>query len=160
MKKDYLGKVLSFLTVAMFIGVFFTVMTQIITRFLPVSFPWTEELSRLLFVSAVCFGAPVAFRDYEFVIVDILVDKLPKRARAVVDLLINIGIILLFAIILRYGILLTINGHRQMSATLPIKMSLAYGMIPLSALCFIYYGTLNIVKVIKNDILIKIKAGK
>jgi len=69
-------------------------------------------------------------------------------------------IFLLFAIILRYGILLTINGHRQMSATLPIKMSLAYGMIPLSALCFIYYGTLNIVKVIKNDILIKIKAGK
>lgn len=157
MKKDYLGKVLSFLTIVMFVGVFFTVMTQIITRYLPVSYPWTEELSRLFFVAAVCFCAPVAFRDYEFVIVDILIDKLPKGVRSYVEVIINIGIIVLFAITLRYGILLMINGHRQMSATLPIRMSLLYGMVPFSALCFIYYATLNIINTFKKDI---IKAGK
>lgn len=160
MKKDYLGNILSFLTVSMFIGVFFSVMTQIVTRYLPVSYSWTEELSRMFFVAAVCFCAPVAYRDYEFVIVDILVDKLPHGVRKYFDLLINITIVILFAVVLRYGITLMINGHRQMSSTLSIPMSIPFGMIPFSALCFIYYAVINLMRILKEDILIKTKAGK
>lgn len=151
MKKDYLGKVLSTLTVVMFLGVFMTVMTQIITRYLPVSYPWTEELSRMLFVAAVCFCGPIAYRDHEFVIVDILIDLLPGTIRKYVEVVINIGIIVLFAVIFKYGIDLAINGHRQLMPTLGIPMSTAYALIPFSAICFIYYAIIKIYKTIKNE---------
>lgn len=160
MKKDYLGKVLSFLTVTMFIGVFLSVMTQIITRYLPVSYPWTEELSRIFFVAAVCFCAPVAYRDYEFVIVDLLVDKLPKGVRKYLDLIINIAIIVLFAVVAKHGIALAINGHRQMSPTLGIPMSIPFSLIPFSSVCLIYYSILNIIRIIRKDILGKVKEAK
>lgn len=157
MKKDYLGKILSALTIIMFFGVFITVMTQIITRYLPISYSWTEELSRMFFVAAVCFGAPVAFRDYEFVIVDILIDHLPKKVRRHVDILINMAIIVLFIVIFRFGISLAINGHRQMSPTLGMPMSTVYALIPFSAVCFIYYALLNVIHLTKKDILKKEK---
>lgn len=149
MEKDYLGKVLSVLTVLMFFGVFAAVMTQIITRYMPISFTWTEELSRMLFVAAVCFCGPVAYRDHEFVIVDILIDQLPNGIRKYVELLIHIAIIILFVVILKFGITLTTNGHRQLMPTLGVPMSYAYGLIPFSAACFIYYAILNVVKTFK-----------
>lgn len=157
MKKDYLGKFLSAMTVAMFIGVFLSVMTQVITRYLPVSYPWTEELSRMFFVAAVCFCAPVAYRDYEFVIVDILVDMLPKGIRKYLDLIINVAIIVLFAVVSKHGVALALNGHRQMSPTLGIPMSIPYSLIPFAAACLIYYSLLNIIHLIKEDILGKTK---
>jgi len=157
MKKDYLGKVLSFLTVAMFIGVFLSVMTQVITRYLPVSYPWTEELSRMFFVAAVCFCAPVAYRDYEFVIVDILIDHLPKGIRKYLDLIINIAIIVLFAVVAKHGWALALNGHRQMSPTLGIPMSIPFSLVPFAAICLIYYSVLNIFRIVRQDILGKAK---
>ncbi|MBN2897492.1 MAG: TRAP transporter small permease [Clostridia bacterium] len=160
MKKDYLGKILSFMTVVMFIGVVMSVMTQVITRYLPVSYPWTEELSRMFFVAAVCFCAPIAYRDYEFVIVDILVDQVPKRFRKYLNLIINIGIIILFAVVSKHGWMLAVNGHRQMSPTLGIPMSYAYALIPFAAICLIYYSVLNIKKIICEDILKNVKEGK
>jgi TRAP-type C4-dicarboxylate transport system permease small subunit len=150
MKKDYLGKVLSFLSVVMFFGVFFSVLTQIVTRYLPVSFTWTEELSRMFFAAAVLFCAPVAYRDYEFVIVDILIDRLPKKVRAYVELLINMGIILLFVNIFKYGIDLAINMHRQMSPTLGVHMSYFFALVPFSAVCLIYYALLNLRRLVKE----------
>ena len=144
MKKDYLGKVLSFLSVVMFFGVFFSVLTQIITRYLPISFTWTEELSRMFFVAAVLFCAPVAYRDFEFVIVDIFIDRLPKKIKAYVELLISMGIIVLFVNVFIYGIKLAINMHRQMSPTLGIHMSYPYLLVPFSAFCLIYYALLNL----------------
>jgi TRAP-type C4-dicarboxylate transport system permease small subunit len=150
MRRDYLGKVLEFLTITMFLGVFLTVMVQIITRYLPVSYPWTEELSRMLFVGAVFFCAPIAYRDYEFVIVDILVDLMPKGIRKFVNLITSITIIVLFAVILKYGITLTTNGHRQLMPTLGIPMSTAYVLIPFSAVCFIYYATLNMIRDVRG----------
>lgn len=146
MKKDYLGKVLSFLAIIMFFGVFITVMTQVITRYLPVSYTWTEELSRMFFVAAVFFCAPVAYRDYEFVIVDLVIDRVPRSVRKYIELLINIAVIVLFVFIFKRGISLAINMHRQMSPTLGIRMSFFYSLVPFSALCFIYYGIINIIK--------------
>lgn len=150
MKKDYLGKFLSFMTVITFIGVFISVMTQIITRYLPITLAWTEELSRLLFVASVCFAAPIAYRDYEFVIVDVLVDKMPVPLRKLTIFIINIAVILLFVIILKHGVDFAINGHRQSSSTLNFPMSIPYSMIPLSATCFIYYASFNLLTSIRE----------
>lgn len=150
MKKDYLGKVLSALTIITFLGVFAAVMTQIVTRYLPVSYPWTEELSRMLFVAAVCFCAPVAYRDYEFVIVDVLIEYFPSKIRRYVNLMTSVAIIVLFVVIFRYGITLTINGHRQLMPTLGIPMSTAFALVPFSALCFVYYASLNVIRDIRG----------
>ena len=135
MKRDYLGKVLGIAAIISFIGVFITVMLQVLTRFLPVSFSWTEELSRLLFVASICFAAPIAYRDLEFVIVDILIDRMPSPIRKIVTLMIHIAIIILFVMVLKHGIAFAINGHRQMSSTLKFPMSYPFGLIPLSAAC-------------------------
>lgn len=160
MKKDYLGKVLSFLTILMFIGVIASVMTQIITRYLPVSYPWTEELSRMMFVAAICFAAPVAYRDYEFVIVDLFIGKFPKKMKENVEFLICVSIVILFVVVFKYGLALTINGYRQMSSTLGITMAIPYAMIPISALGFIYYALINGSKIIRHKILSHQREGQ
>lgn len=159
MKRDYLGKVLSFFTVIMFLGVFLSVMTQIVTRYLPVSYTWTEELSRMFFVAAVLFCAPVAYRDFEFVIVDIFIDRLPKSIRNYVEILISITIIVLFVNIFKYGIDLAINMHRQMSPTLGVHMSYFYALVPFSAACLIYYALLNLRRLFR-EIKIKTREAK
>ncbi|MFT4173845.1 MAG: TRAP transporter small permease [Rhodocyclaceae bacterium] len=110
-------------TVLLF-GLIGVVMIQVVARPLPIpSPPWTEEVARFLMVYVVAFGCSAATWHRELVNVDILINVLPDRARAVLRILIDLVMLvcasLLFVNAIEYVELMAIRE----ATTVPIPMS-------------------------------------
>ncbi|MEA5083384.1 MAG: TRAP transporter small permease [Lachnospiraceae bacterium] len=92
-------------------------------------FPWIEEVQLLLFIWAIFFGASVAFRTGSHVGIDIIAERLPAKARKILDLFIFIvsTIILVYFLWASYG--LSINA----GAKLTPYLRLPYWVIDSSA---------------------------
>lgn len=103
MKK--LNKVFDGITIAIFVVMVAVVIFQILFRFvLKVSVPWTEELSRLLFMYIGFFGTAIAVREKELIVVDLLLERLPATLRKILNVLIFVATFLFFSILLVGGI--------------------------------------------------------
>ncbi len=70
--------------------------------FLNLSVPWTEELSRVLFIHFCFLGTSIAIMEKEMIIIDTLLSKIQGKSRDLVDSLINL-FIFLFILILFIG---------------------------------------------------------
>ncbi len=151
-ENDYLEKFLNAMTLITFLAVITVVLIQVITRFTDTSFSWTEEASRMFFVASIFFAAPIAYKKFEFVIVDVLVNIFPAKLKNIIELLTNLLIIALFFVLLKFGIDMTVKGLTENSPTLGIKMALPYFLIPFSSMCFLYYIINNTINSFKNVI--------
>ena len=82
MKKLY--KIFDGITMAIFVAMVLVVVLQIIFRFiLRISVPWTEELSRLLFIYIGFFGTAIAVREKELIVIDLLLQRTPTKVQNV-----------------------------------------------------------------------------
>jgi len=146
-KKDLLETVLEMGSFISFSALIIVVLTQVITRFLipSLSFVWTEEASRFLFVYSVAFGAPLAMKKKEYVNVDILFNILPKKVRKILEFVIYLVIIALFTVVFIYGIQFAQLGITQNSPTMGIPMVVAYSSISISCFFIIIYGVVNLI---------------
>lgn len=70
------------------------VVIQVVCRFLRVPTPWTEEMARYLYVYITFLGSAVALKENEHVVIDLLLSKLKKRPRKVMDGIISLLITL------------------------------------------------------------------
>jgi TRAP-type transport system small permease protein len=69
--------------VALFAAVLVLVNVQIVCRFvLSMSVPWTEEVSRLLFIWLAYIGAAIGVREGSLIVIDTLPELLGPHARA------------------------------------------------------------------------------
>jgi TRAP-type transport system small permease protein len=69
--------------VALFAATLVLVNVQIVCRFvLSVSVPWTEEISRLLFIWLAYLGAAIGLREGTMIVIDTLPQMLGPRGRA------------------------------------------------------------------------------
>ncbi|MCD8122543.1 MAG: TRAP transporter small permease [Clostridiales bacterium] len=94
-----LNKVVDIVTILAFIAMMVTTLLQILFRtILKISVPWTEELSRLLFIYAGFLGTAIAAREKQFIIIDVLTSRLPKAVQAVLYVVMKIVIVLFFSI--------------------------------------------------------------
>jgi C4-dicarboxylate transporter DctQ subunit len=87
------------------IGFLVNIFAQVFSRILfnhPLSF--TEEISRYAFLWMVMFGFSFATKYERHIRVTILVDRFPKRAKKIVDLLINLLALIMFCRIFLVGI--------------------------------------------------------
>lgn len=95
----YVNKAFNFITVMIFVAMVLTVLLQIVFRqLLKMSVPWTEELSRLLFIYAGFFGTALAARDKQFIVIDVLFKRLPSKVKAVCEVFIKVFLMLFFGI--------------------------------------------------------------
>lgn len=136
------------LSTAGFIG---STVIQIFARFFLASAPsWTEEASRLFFIYAMSFAAGLALRDKYFVELDVFYRKLPGRAKFIVDLLIQICTVSLFALMGIYAIEYIQLGITETSPSLRLPMSYAFISILIMALTVVLYALLEIIQLLKN----------
>lgn len=149
--KDFLAKILRIGTFLSFTALLITVVLQIVSRFFlsSVTLVWTEELSRFLFIYSVAFGAPLAMKNGEYINVDILLEKLPKKVRYISEAIIEIAAVSLFVIVFVNSIEFLQIGSYQTSATLGIPMSVAYFSITMTSALIVLYGTINVVNRIR-----------
>jgi TRAP-type C4-dicarboxylate transport system permease small subunit len=117
----------------MFSVTFFTVMIQIISRFIPsLIVPWTEEITRMSFIFTICFGAPLAIKYGEYARVDLIFNFVPLRVRLLLEC-ISIILIAAMCLIVGYSSIPMIElGGRQLSIYLRIPMYFTFAAIPLS----------------------------
>lgn len=142
---------LATLTFLSFAGVIIIVTIQIISRFAPFSFIWTEELTRYLFLYAVCFGAPLALMRNEFINVDLILTRMPDNFRRYYEVVIYVLIVALSAVMVIEGYNFTLIGKNQASATMPFQMSLIHAGLVIMAVFLIYYAVLKVIDLIKNE---------
>jgi TRAP-type C4-dicarboxylate transport system permease small subunit len=108
---------------------------------------WAQDVSLLLFAWVVFFGADAALRKADFVNVDMLVLKFPKKLQNVLYLL-WYGVIFVFIMVLiRYGIPLSIESSKRLFQTLGISYSWAVISVPVG---FFFMSITIVLKVIRR----------
>lgn len=94
----FLNRVTDGSAVGLFVATLVLVNVQIVCRFvLSISVPWTEEVSRLLFVWLAYIGAAIGLREGTMIVIDTLPQMLGPRAKAWLDVpvrIVSIGVIL------------------------------------------------------------------
>lgn len=115
---------LLFLCVA---GMLVAVAVQVVSRFAGASLPWTEELSRLLFIWTAFLGMAVGFRRVEHPRITLLVDRLPPVLVKVAVHLYAWAGVAFFALVGWYAVALVQQQFRvgETSPVLGIGMYLA-----------------------------------
>ncbi|MGD6902802.1 TRAP transporter small permease [Bacillus infantis] len=146
----WLDRALSFLTVASFSGVIIVVMIQIMSRYLPYTAIWTEELTRYLFLYAICFGAPLALLRGEFINVDLIFTKMSHNVRRFYEVFIYLLILFLGVILVKEGWFFYQLGKNQTSATMPFQMSAIHASILIMSIFLVLYSIVKIIRLIRN----------
>ncbi len=151
---NILESLLSSLSLFSFFALIFVVLLQITSRlFLPWVFAWTEELSRILFITAVCIISPVALRHNEFVFVDLIINKIKNKIYLEIA---NNFLLILFLFIIAYSSIGFLNlGYANTSPVLKIPMWIIYSMPFISFLFMLIFSIEKIV----NLGLYKLKKG-
>lgn len=99
---------LEVVTMVGFIGMLLSTGGQVLFRYaLRISVPWTEELSRILFILTMFLGIAIAIREREHIVVDFLFKKLPVRLQALGLIVFNIAIFLFLCFLARGTIAMT-----------------------------------------------------
>src|SRR5215218_9374877 len=74
------------IVVGLFAAALLLVNVQIVCRFvLSISVPWTEEVSRLLFIWLAYLGAAIGLREGTMIVIDTVPELLGRRGRRVLD---------------------------------------------------------------------------
>ena len=94
----FLNRLTDGAAVGLFVATLVLVNVQIVCRFvLSISVPWTEEISRLLFVWLAYIGAAIGLREGTMIVIDTLPQVLGPRGKAWLDVpvrIVSIAVIL------------------------------------------------------------------
>lgn len=122
---------------------------QIVSRYLVGDPPsWTEEVSRHLFVWMVFLGASGAVRTRSHIAIDVLTQRIGRRARQVC-LWVWSGLTLFFlGQLIYWGSRAVGRVWPTQTATLEISMGIVYLILPISALCM----TVRLIQNLRDDL--------
>lgn len=144
-------RILSILTIISFTGVIVAVVIQIMSRYLPYTAVWTEEITRYFFIYTICFGAPLGLLKREYINVDVIVSRFPLGFRKYYEVVIYLLIFLLNIIIIKEGIGFTSIGANQMSATMPFAMSYIHFGFVILGVFLAFFCIIQIINIFKNQ---------
>lgn len=154
----YIEKILSVLIVISFSILIISCVLQVFTRFvLNNSLSWTEELARYAFIWSNLLGAAVCTQKNSHATVTVITDMLSKRKKAVLNIIVNIIVILVCYVLIRYGFKVAFAVRTQLSPALRISMMLVYLAAPISGLLIMFY---SVVHLFEDMALISSKEGK
>lgn len=152
MKKiaKFIDRILEGGTLISFIALIVVVFLQVFARFaLPKVPHWTEEASRIFFIYTVCFAGGLAVRDKAYVNVDLLLARLPGRARTFMQLILDGLIAAFMAVVLYYSIPFVKIGMIQKSPALRITMSYLFASMALLSANVVLYTLYDIARDIR-----------
>src|SRR5699024_9840513 len=138
-------KILGIISMIFFAALLIVVVTQILSRYFPYQFTWTEELSRYLFVYSMVTAAPVALRRGEFITVDLVPSSLSKHARRIYECIVSVFIMIFSIFLFIYGVQFTGLGVDFYAPTLGADMVYIYASIPILALLLFVYSIVYII---------------
>lgn len=119
---------------------------QVIGQYFNFSIWWSEEISRYLFLWLIMLGVNISIYKRDMLRLEILDTMLPKRAREVTDLVVDI-LSLIFISALLYCSILYIKdlGPNQIAPTLRIQMRYVVFCLPIGMILAIWTQILVII---------------
>jgi TRAP-type C4-dicarboxylate transport system permease small subunit len=111
------------------------VLLQVVLRYgLAVPLPWVEEATILMMIWLTFAGTAAALRRGAHVSATMAVDRLPKKAQAVLAQ-VSLAAVLVFSLVVAWqGALLMQSVSGQRTAALGMPMAFAYAIIPIGSL--------------------------
>ncbi|MGF1680121.1 TRAP transporter small permease [Photobacterium minamisatsumaniensis] len=121
-----------YLSVSLFIAMLLVLTVQIVSRyFFSFAIPWTEELSRWLYIYIVFVGASEAVSRRDHIAIDIVPNRLSKKANYLLDIAIHLVFTATAAVIVYRGYLFALRMDRLGSITMDVQMSWLYMAVPI-----------------------------
>jgi TRAP-type C4-dicarboxylate transport system permease small subunit len=119
---------------------------QVLVRYVPpesVDLFWTEEASRLLLIWLTFWGAAVLQRTNDHMALSVVADALPRAARAVILVIVDIIVVITLGILAWYGFQAASVSLMQQTIGLGVSLAVFAFAVPISAcamLLFTIYG--------------------
>ena len=122
---------LSVLSGACLAVIFFVTFAQVVQRYVfQVSMPWATDIIRIFFVYSVFFGMAVGVMKKSHLNIDVFVHALPEKARAKLELLSNVLVIVFLSAVFWYSFRFVSANADQYTPYLMFPMSYVYTIIP------------------------------
>ncbi len=133
-------KWLEFAAAILLIGITLVVTLQIVCRYILQELPpWSEELSRYLFIWANFVGAGVALARSSHVSIDSLVARLPAPVRRKLETVVVILVTAFSLFLLYQGVKTAVAMKGSYSITMHFSMAWVFAALPAAGLIFLLY---------------------
>ena len=114
------------------------VFVQVIFRLAAGSLPWSEELARYMMIYLVYLGASVGVKYGNHIAVEFLSTMLPKKGQDILEVLVDLLMLLCFAVIIYYGFKVVNVTMMQKSPAMQLKMGYIYFSLVLGELAVVF----------------------
>ena len=149
--------VLAFIAALMGIMICVTVVAVIQRYLVGHSFNWVEEFCSYILIWVTFMGVAVSYRHFDLVLLNLFTQMLPKKAQAILELIVHLCCMALIAYIgctsLKYG--LSLSVFMRKSTTLGFSMFVPFSSLPIGFALMFLFSLENI-----PDMLHKIKTGE
>jgi TRAP-type C4-dicarboxylate transport system permease small subunit len=135
----FIAKVLTYLCIIVLTALTIIIFTQVITRIMKYSLPWTDEVSRFFVVWLTFLGTSLAIHEKMHLAVNFFVKMVKEKHRKFIYFAVHVLTIGFFGILAVYGFKLTMATMASTTPTLQLPMGLFYAAIPVSAIFSIYF---------------------
>ncbi len=102
--------------------------------FLNDSLSWTEETAKFLMVWLVFTGCPIALKEHSHAAIEALPSVLPGRWKQALQVVIYCIIVILMALLVKYGWDFMLNARVQQTATTQVSMMYVFASMPFGGL--------------------------
>jgi len=114
--------------------VLLTFVNVILRYFFSTSISGVVEISGLMFIWICLLGSSLALKYKGHIAVDIIVDRLPEKSKPIYQLVMNLVMIVTFAILVYYGVLLTIEAVHKTLGNTSLSQAYLYAALPVGFL--------------------------
>lgn len=97
------NKIEDIILILLVVGMLFTIILQIIGRIIGKPIPWTEEVSRYLFLWMMFVALASGFNRVESSRVIMFVEKLPKSMKIIIPIIYGLFVTFIFVFMIVYG---------------------------------------------------------
>lgn len=123
-------KIETFIGTVFIIFIVLLVFIAALVRWIGFPIAWSIDAAQLLFGWVVFLGADIALKNDSHIGVDMIVNKLPFKARKIIKIINYICIQVFLLIIIYYGVDLSIQNYERLFNTLRISYSYATISVP------------------------------
>jgi TRAP-type C4-dicarboxylate transport system permease small subunit len=135
----------------MLLAIVLIVLSNVFFRyFLHIGLGWTEEAARFLLIAMTFVAAAAAVKEWGHFQLLILTNWVPRRSHRVVQLFSIVVVLLMSAILVRYGIAITRVSWFQTSPTMEWSMGYLYSIVPFSGSLMFVFALEHFVAVIRG----------
>lgn len=109
-------------------------------------FEWAGEVTILLFVWGIMFGAASVMKREGHIGIDVFVTKLPEKGQRLLRIVTHIIVALILVVLIYLGFKLTMNGLHEIMPITHISYAFLNASIPVGSVFIVYHVIRNLLK--------------